>query len=240
MNTMDLVAIAARRAWHTVRRGWGAAGLALLGLAASGCQTIPVELPDVGPVRAVQNVGGVAEWPVEVRRVLVLPVHEVTGRQPTSFARQFDADWLGVLQRSQRAEFVPVSRGTLVGLAAGRESLGSTSVLPTDLLAKLAEAHGADAVMFFDLNPVRAVPPLAMGLRVKLVQLPEGEILWAADEMFDAAEDATARRMRWSARAAAHGVGDATFGIAQSPTTFVRTFSELLVDKLPPLRVPRR
>jgi hypothetical protein len=194
----------------------------------------------MGRVRVVQNVGGVAEWPVTVRRVLVLPVHDVSGRHPASFARQFDADWLAVLQRSQRAEFVAVSRVAVTGLASGRESLDSSSVLPPELLTRLAKAQGADAVMFFDLNPTRTSPPLAMGLRVKLVSLPGGEILWSADEMFDAAEDATARRMRWSARAEAHGEGDATFRIAQSPTTYVRTAAGLLAERLPPVLAPRR
>lgn len=246
MNTDKAMAGPARsveRTGGSVRapRGrWGAAGLALLGLAAGGCQSSPVALPDVGPVRAVANVGGVAAWPREVRRVLVLPVHDVSGRHPASFARQFDADWLGVLQRSQRAEFVPVSRAALAGLTGGRESLDAADMLPPEFLQRLAAAHGAEAVIFFDLNPVRPTPPLAMGLRLRLVTLPAGESLWAADEMFDAAEDATARRMRWSARAEAHGPGDPTFGVAQSPTIYVRTFAELLVDRLPPLRAPRR
>ena len=207
--------------------------LALLGLAA--CSTVP-ELKDVGPVRHPQNVRGPDTWPVEFRRVAVLPSHDASGRLPAEFVGAYDAIWSRALAATQRAEFVALPRGRLSSLA-GRETLDSTAELPSGLPARIAAETGAQAVMFLDLVEVSPYPPLSLAFRARLVAVDGAETIWMADEIFDARDSATARGARQEARAHASGVGDPTAAVQQSPARFADHAFRAVASLLPP-RVP--
>jgi hypothetical protein len=208
----------------------------LLGIIAgwSGCYHAPAGMGDVGPVRLVNNHGGMRTWPAEIRRVAVLPVHarEPLIRDPAHLGL-FDSEWLGALQTTQRAEFVALDRETLRRWTDGQTSLDSASALPHDLLTRLRKQTAAEAVVMVDVMQVRLAPPQAMGLRIKFVRLDDGLILWAADEWFDLADGATARDLRWSARAHHHGPGNPTYAPSQSPSLFFKHCADMVLRKLP-------
>ena len=69
---------------------------------------------------------------------------------------------------------------------SGQVNWTGTEVLPPDLLAFLKREYGCDGVLFAELTAYRAYAPLAVGWRLKLVDVRSGQIVWAADEVFDA------------------------------------------------------
>src|SRR5581483_10743004 len=68
--------------------------------------------------------------------------------------------------------------------------------LPPDFLESLQRLYGADAVVFCQLTEFRGFEPLAVGWRLKLVDLRNGKILWADDEILDARNPAVAAQVR--------------------------------------------
>jgi hypothetical protein len=206
-------------------------GLGLACLALAACST-PPRTGELGPVRQATNVRGPESWPVEIRRGAVLPAHDATGRLPAEFVRAHDQNWQRALAATQRAEFVALPRPVLADLA-GRETLDPTAPLPPGLLGRLAEAAGADAILFLELTESAPYPPLALGFRARLVTIPAADTLWMADEIFDARDPATARGARLHARAAAQGPGDPAAAILQSPSRFADYAFHAVADLLP-------
>ncbi len=51
---------------------------------------------------------------------------------------------------------------------------------------RLKKEYGCDAVLFCQLTEYRAYPPLAIGWRLKLVDVRGKKTIWAGDENFDA------------------------------------------------------
>ncbi len=203
----------------------------------AGCSSVPRNLEDVGPVYTPANVRGPAVWPAELARVAVLPAHDVAGRLPSESLAAYDPLWQRGLGATQRAELVPVGRPEL-SVWTGRESFSSAGLLPAGLLERVARETGAQAALFLDLTTVKSYPPLALGFRARLVALPGGETIWIADELFDAADAATARGARRFARANASAPGDAAHGVLQSPSRFGDYAFHAVAALLPPRTLP--
>lgn len=195
--------------------------LALVTLLAllAGCSSVPRKLEDVGPTYTPKNVRGPANWPAGLARVAVMPAHDVNGQLSPESLSAYDPLWQRHLGAAQRAELVPVARTDLT-LWTGKESIASTGLLPYGLLERITRETGAQAMLFLDLTAVKSYPPLALGFRAKLVALPGGESIWTADELFDAADAATARSARLYARSNSASPGDAAAGVLQSPSQF--------------------
>ncbi len=209
---------------------------ALLALLA-GCSSVPRKLEDVGPVYTPTNVRGPAAWPETVVRVAVLPAHDIAGRLPSESLATYDPLWQRALGAAQRAELVAVARPELSAWT-GRESFASTGLLPAGLLERLTRETGAQAVLFLDLTTVKSYPPLALGFRARLVSLPGGETIWVVDELFDAADAATARGARRHARTNSSAPGDAAHGVLQSPSRFGEYAFHAVAALLPPRPLP--
>ncbi len=205
--------------------------LALLGLA--GCASAP--LADSGPVRAPQNVRGPAVWPSAVARIAVLPAHDASGRLPAEFIATYDASWSRALASAQRAELVAVNRSALASWT-GRETLDSTTALPSGLLRRVAAETGAQAIMFLDLVEVSPYPPLSLVFRARLATAEDGDTLWMADEIFDGRDAATARAARKDARTQHSGAGDPVAAVEQSPSRFADHAFRSVTALLPPRR----
>ena len=52
---------------------------------------------------------------------------------------------------------------------------------------------GCDAVLFVRLSPYHPYRPLVMGWKLKLVDSRQNSIIWAADEVFDSANNSVAK-----------------------------------------------
>ena len=209
--------------------------LTLLGsaLLAGGCTSIDPHLNDLGAVYKPVNTRGPATWPVAIRRVAILPAHDTSGRLPVSYVTNYDMIWRRTLDRSQRAEFVGLSRSQVATWSV-RESFASTALLPPDLLPRIARETDAQAVLLLDLNQCSPYPPLVLSFRTRLVDLTTGETIWVADELFDSGQAPTARAARRYAQANASGKGEATSAIVQSPTRFAEYAFQAVGELLPP------
>ncbi|RRJ97217.1 hypothetical protein Ga0100231_020300 [Opitutaceae bacterium TAV4] len=211
--------------------------LALI-LLAGGCNTATRDALEIGPFYAPANTRGASLWPDDIRRVAVLPLDGTAAALPDDFIASHDPIWLAALQHTQRAEFVPVSRDQIAYLAQGRRSVDSTSVLPAVFFEKILSITGADAVIFCDLTGVTPYPPLAIGLRAKLIHLRRGNLIWACDERFDASVATVGNSARRFARKTGDGSGrgDPVTAILQSPARFATYATAEVAATLPPRR----
>ena len=94
---------------------------------------------------------------------------------------------LAELAKLKKFEVVAVNRENLRS-RTGRSSWTGAEVLPADFFDSLHRVYGCDAVLFCQLTVFQAYAPLAVGWRLKLVDVRTRQILWAADEVFDAGQ----------------------------------------------------
>ncbi len=94
--------------------------------------------------------------------------------------------------KSKRFEAVMVNADKLRA-ATGRAGWTGGEVLPADFYDFLRREYACDAVLFGEVTAYRAYAPLAVGWRFKLVDVHTGQVLWAADEIFDAADKKVAK-----------------------------------------------
>lgn len=207
---------------------------AWLALALGACTTTQKSrVDDIGAAYLPQNVTPTGPWPAEVRRVAVLPVADGTGRLPVDFVASYDGGWVQALQRSQRAEFVSVERETYARWTGGPQAPTSASLLPPEWPDRIRTTTGADAALLLDVTHCSPYPPLSLGLRAKLVRLDTGEVLWAADELFDSTNPLVARAARRHARAGQWSRASDAIAVLQSPSKFGSYAMNALAATLP-------
>lgn len=124
-------------------------------------------------------------WPAGMRRLAVLPIH--ANRPIDDVQRDMDGIFRGELSKVVKYEIVEVPRQEMLSLV-GRESISSSAVLPNDLIRALRQNFAADAVMFIDFTVFRPYRPIAIGVRTKIVDLRNMEVIWMADGILDTAE----------------------------------------------------
>jgi hypothetical protein len=88
------------------------------------------------------------------------------------------------LLKTKKFEVVSVDADTL-RRGTGQTYWTGAEVLPADFLGFLRREYGCDGVLFGELTLYRAYSPLAVGWRLKLVDVRSGQIIWATDEVFD-------------------------------------------------------
>jgi hypothetical protein len=126
------------------------------------------------------------ELPAELRRVAVLPVAWEDSQAGLSQGVEMLAPiLLSEVIKTRKFEVVAVSPPDL-RRQTGRLSCSDAEILPADFLDSLRRVYGCDAVLFSQLTVFRAYAPLAVGWRLKLVDVRTRQILWAVDEVFDA------------------------------------------------------
>jgi len=212
--------------------------LALAALTLVGCSVLPK--PDgavSGPFYTPTNVKAIAKIPADVRRVIVLPVAGGPALTEETLLK-LDAICQGELTRTARFEVVPLSRNALAEITGTRQ-LSSVDKLPAVLIDKLFNiynSYGADAVLFIDVTTYSPYPPLVLGLRTKLARVTDGEIIWAADNVFAAAEPAVANSARHHALALGTDRGEINLShtILQNPQRFAGYVAAATFLTLPP------
>ena len=172
------------------RAGRWAGFFALSGILA-GCQTAPLH---VSIFRRDYQPDNVFVYPpklaLNLQRVAVLPLAAENSAcdLPEGCDALSPVLW-EQLVKTKKFEVVAVDADKLRS-RTGRANWTGAENLPPDFLAFLRREYGCDAVLFAELTAYRAYAPLAVGWRLKLVDARSGQILWSADELFDAAHPA--------------------------------------------------
>jgi hypothetical protein len=120
-----------------------------------------------------------------MRRLAILPIH--ANRPIDDLQRDMDGIFRGELSKVVKYEIVPVPREEMLQLTS-RESISSSSLVSADVIRELRQKYAADAVMFIDFTLFRPYRPIAIGVRAKIVDLRNMEVLWVADGVLDTAE----------------------------------------------------
>ena len=187
------------------------------------------------PAYQPENIFAATAWPVGVKRVAVLPVASLLVDVPADYFSAHDPVWLSALQTSHRAEFVAVTRAELLRWT-GRRSFSTTNPLPPDLLARIVEHTGAQAVAFIEVTHLMPYGSQTIGLRGRITELAPNRAFWAFEETIQADEAGTAQMFR-------EGLGrqdrllsssSALAGIRLSPIKIVTYVARVLVKTLPP------
>lgn len=214
--------------------------LALFALLVAGCSSLPLPKRDgavAGPFYTPANVKTLPTMPAEVRRVVVLPVSGGPSLTEETLLA-LDAVCQSELNRTGRFEVVPLTRDALAAIAGVRQ-ISSVDRLPVALLDKLLNiynSYGADAILFIDVTTYSPYPPLKIGLRTKLARVSDGEIIWATDNVFNAAEVPVANSARRHAEALGtdRGKTDLSHTILQNTQRFAGYASAAIFLTLPP------
>ena len=193
---------------------------------------VVVETPSASVLAAEYRPENTFAYPqtlgLNLQRVAVLPLacEETRGNLPEG-CEALNPLLLAEMAKLNKFEVVAVNRENL------RRRMGSanwtgTEVLPRDFFDSLQRTYGCDAVLFCQLTVFQAYAPLAVGWRFKLVDVRTKQILWAADEVFDAGKQAlpnNAHRFQWTSFRTSESEG---WNIRNSP----RQFGQYAVAKL--------
>ena len=222
-----------RRTQKRWRAGWPM-GLLALCATVTGCQSSP---PLAGHVqRSAENVFVYPpKLSLDLRRVAVMPLaaENYNGDLPDGCAALTPVLWEQLI-KTKRFEVVAVDPAT-VKSHTGQDKWTGVEELPPDFLEFLRRDYGCDAILFAEVTAYRAYAPLAVGWRLKLADARSGQILWAADEIFDAKQPAIARAAEhfeqpsftWPLAGRENWVAD------NSPRQFGRFAAATLLDTLP-------
>lgn len=169
--------------------------LSLVG--ALGCAWRPFSVPILAEAYQPSNFyRATGQLPDSIRRVAVLPV-VAEGRGLTAERGRDDLAPVlyAELGKLKAFELVIVSPEELRSLTTVRE-LSADEKLPADFFERLHEATGCDAVLFARLTQYRPYGPITVGWNLKLVDAGKQQVLWAADEVYDAGDPAVSTAAR--------------------------------------------
>ncbi len=166
-----------------------------------GCGTTTIAQTEIvtGVDYKVTNVHRTAEkLPERLRRVALLPLSTEPGRSDIASGRAaLEPILQSELDRLNTFEVIRVTPEQLRHLT-GRSEWSASEKLPLDFLSSLKNEIGVDGILFCRLTRYHPYPPMAIGWNLKLVDATDGQVWWAADEMFDLSDPTvvTAAR-RW-------------------------------------------
>jgi hypothetical protein len=171
------------------------AGLVVACLSLAGCALTPNPITGLEPAYKPENVFLYAPTlSPEIKRVAVLPM-ACEDQRPDL------ADGCATLQSVLQTELLKTRKFEVVCVnpeslrdCTGFLALTGCEILPRNFCDSIRELSGCDAVLFSQLTVFRAYEPLAIGLRMKLVNARTGQTLWAVDELIDAGERGVLKR----------------------------------------------
>jgi len=186
------------------------------------------------PKYVPKNVTSTTKLPIDVRRVVVLPIYWDRDAN-ADFVTDLDVIMQLSLQRTGAFEVIPIPRTQMYKMF-GVYQYSSVQILPDTLISSLVSTYAADAVMFIDLTVNRPYRPISLGLRVKLVKKDDLSIVWAVDALFDSSDPAVANAaLDFSGKSTFNRYPvDSSGGILQSPRAFAGFVADALFKTLPP------
>ena len=131
--------------------------------------------------------------PSDLKRIVVLPLaHDESRPELAPGCEMLDPVLQAELIKTKKFEVVPVGSAALESLT---ESPGWTGgeILPAKFFDSLKRVYGCDAVLFCQLTAYQPYAPLAVGWRMKLVDVSTQKIIWAADMLYDAGNATVAK-----------------------------------------------
>jgi hypothetical protein len=134
---------------------------------------------------APQAISSGVAWPAGMRRLAILPIY--SSRPIDDLQRDMDGIFRGELSKVVKYEIVQVPRNEMLQLTSN-EAISSSSIISADVVRTLRQKYAADAVMFVDFTVFRPYRPIAIGVRAKIVDLRNMEVIWVADGILDTAE----------------------------------------------------
>lgn len=182
-----------RHSWALCRaplRWFEIFGLAAL-LLLAGCATPQAAPPLLTRAYRPRNVfAWGSTLPPQVRRVALLPMACDRDNAEMLVGRDaLEPILRAELAKLRRFELAPVSAQKLQA-RFGYAGWDCEDALPQGLFSWLSGECGCDAVLFARLTTFRAYAPLAVGWRLRLVDVRTSATLWEGDEVFDGAEPA--------------------------------------------------
>lgn len=131
--------------------------------------------------------------PDNIKRVLVLPLS-------CDDAASDLADGCDMLNPVLQTELTKTKAFEVVSMSAdrvrsctGKTRWTGTEALPADFFQALNKAEACDAVLFCELTSYKPYVPLAIGWRLKLVEVQTQKVLWEVDEVYDASDPVVAK-----------------------------------------------
>lgn len=236
MNSIAPAEGGPRRFHQRVQRGLQVAGWLALTVLLASCQTTPVHTTIY---RQEFHPDNVFVYPprlaLEFRRVAVLPIAPATDKNDLpAGCEALETVLFEQVLKTKKFEAVAVDARRLKTVT-GQPAWTGREVLPTDFFTWLKREYDCDGVLFAELTTYRAYAPLAVGWRFKLVDLRTRQVIWSADELFDAARPDVQR-------AANHFETDKpevpflnaqNWAVLNSPRRFGRYSAAALLDTLP-------
>jgi hypothetical protein len=224
-----------RRSGKKWRIVWIAGFAAVCGVMVS-CQTAPVQ---TGVFRRDFKPDNIFVYPprlaLEFRRVAVLPIAAASsdGDLPAG-CEALAPVLIEQLVKTKRFEAVPVDVDFLLP-RTGRTAWTGRETLPPNFFDDLRREYDCDGVLFVELTVYRAYAPLAVGWRFKLVDTRTRQIIWAADEVFDASQaDVRRAATKFEEKAPVLPfVADKDWAMLNSPRRFGRYTAAALLETLP-------
>lgn len=219
MRTLTNIVCALKRVWRgrTTRCVVGAFLVSLIGPAHDVCAVAPHVETD--PRNAFQ--AGL-RLPSEVRRVAVLPIAAENTDPDMDFGQEsLQPVLVGELNKRGLFELVVVTPEQLTQWT-GKSHWSAAEKLPAQLLERLKDDLGCDAVLFARLSRYKPYPPLVLGWNLQLVLVDHPQTYWAADEVFDMSERDVAASAQQYGRRQFEGQGFHTdpSSISLSPRQF--------------------
>lgn len=212
----------------------GALTLLGFGLISTGCHSIPIAGAFSGEEYRPENVySSVTNLPANLKRVAVLPL-TVRARQAglKDACETLDPLVMAALLETRKFEVTRLSEAEC-RTATGQSTWTGEEELPADFFAALNKSSGCDAVFFCQLTAFRGYAPLAIGWRMKLVDVRSRQILWAGDEVFDAGQNSVKNGAQRYQAAHIHGVENGDWAMENSPSYFGQYSLAKLLDTLP-------
>ena len=131
--------------------------------------------------------------PATLKRVVVLPLaHEESRSDLADGCEMLDPVLQAELINTKRFEVITVGGPALESLTELSSWTGAEA-LPAKFFDSLKQAYGCDAVLFCQLTAFQPYAPLAVGWRMKLVDVSTQKIIWAADMLYDAGNATVAK-----------------------------------------------
>lgn len=150
----------------------------------SGCISTQSERAKAKPSYQLHNVYRMP-LPEQFKRVALLPIVAASDLGIADSLDSIRNSITGELLKTKRFEVISMSRDDLREVA-GVGELTALSVWP-DRMRKALGDRQIDGVLLVEITALKGYPPIALGLKARLVGLESGTTYWACDEVFDAA-----------------------------------------------------